>query len=241
MPVKTNFSLQTAAPIPMARLFKNVPDEIQKSLLLSARVLKLEKSERLFERGDQGGIMYFVQTGRVEISLVTEDGKKLVLNQIGQGHCFGEIAMIDKSRRTASAIAIEKSNLIPITSSIFSETVDRCPQLAINLLEIMCEHIRWISDSVEEYAAHPLDLRLARRLLTLRKNFAGLDGYIEITQNDLADFAGATREATNKILIGWKANGLINLERGKIRVAELEKLNRIAYRNFDEMSPLKAG
>ena len=184
------------------------------------------------EHGDQGGTMYLVQKGRIEISLITDEGKKIVLNQIGLGHSFGEIAMVDKSPRTASAIAIENSTVIPITSLTFLETVQRCPQIAMNLLELMCERIRWVSDSVEEYAAHPLDLRLARRLLTLHKNFADDEGYIEITQNDLADFAGATREATNKILINWQALGLIKLARRKIFISQPEKLQHIAYPSF---------
>lgn len=215
--------------IPVARLFKDVPENIQTNLLSSALALSLEKGERLFEHGDQGGTMYLVQKGRIEISLMTEDGKKIVLNQIGPGHSFGEIAMVDKSSRTASAIAIENSAVIPITNSIFLEAVQRCPQIAMNLLELMCERIRWVSDSVEEYAAHPLDLRLARRLLTLQKNFADKDGYIEISQNDLADFAGATREATNKILINWQTIGLIKLARRKIFISEPNKLQHIAY------------
>jgi CRP/FNR family transcriptional regulator, cyclic AMP receptor protein len=232
MPEKPSLPIQPTTGIPMARLFKDVPVEIQKTLLTSAVVLPLEKGERLFEHGDQGGTMYLVQKGRIEISLITEDGKKIILNQIGKGHSFGEIAMVDKSPRTASAIAIESSAVIPITSFTFLETVQRCPQIAMNLLELMCERIRWVSDSVEEYAAHPLDLRLARRLLTLQKNFADNDGYIEISQNDLADFAGATREATNKILINWQNLGLIKLARRKIFLSEPAKLQHIAQPSF---------
>ena len=232
MPVKTSLPVKSETGIPVARLFKDVPVEIQQALLKSAFVVPLEKGERLFEHGDQGGTMYLVQKGRIEISLITDEGKKIVLNQIGLGHSFGEIAMVDKSPRTASAIAIENSTVIPITSLTFLETVQRCPQIAMNLLELMCERIRWVSDSVEEYAAHPLDLRLARRLLTLHKNFADDEGYIEITQNDLADFAGATREATNKILINWQALGLIKLARRKIFISQPEKLQHIAYPSF---------
>ncbi len=232
MPVKPSLPIMSTTGIPMARLFKDVPGEIQKALLTSAIVLPLEKGQRLFEHGDQGGTMYLVQKGRIEISLITDEGKKIVLNQIGTGHSFGEIAMVDKSPRTASAIAIESSAVIPITSAIFLDTVQRCPQIAMNLLELMCERIRWVSDSVEEYAAHPLDLRLARRLLTLQKNFADKEGYIEISQNDLADFAGATREATNKILINWQTLGFIKLARRKIFISEPEKLQHIAYPSF---------
>lgn len=173
--------------------------------------------------------MYVVQTGRVEISLITETGRKMVFNQIGPGHCIGEIGMLDAQLRTASAIAIEDSSLQPISRVTFFDAVKNCPQLAINLMEILCERIRWISDSVEEYALHSLHLRLARRLLVLNKNFADADGAIKIAQSDLADFAGATRESINKILIQWKSEGLINLGRRKIVLLELDKLDQIAY------------
>ena len=77
MPVKTSLPVKSETGIPVARLFKDVPVEIQQALLKSAFVVPLEKGERLFEHGDQGGTMYLVQKGRIEISLITDEGKKL--------------------------------------------------------------------------------------------------------------------------------------------------------------------
>ncbi|MEP7173210.1 MAG: Crp/Fnr family transcriptional regulator [Aestuariivirga sp.] len=218
-----------ATAVTVSRLLANIPEEIRQFLFGTSQAVYLKKSQTLFDRGDAGGTLYVVQSGRIEISLLTEVGKKMVFNQIGHGHCIGEIGMVDGFRRTASAIALEDSSLLPVSRTTFLEAARRCPQLAINMMEILCERLRWVSDSVEEYALHSLQLRLARRILVLYRNFGETDGAIKITQNDLADFAGATRESTNKILMQWKNDKLITLGRSKINVIELEKLERIAF------------
>jgi CRP/FNR family transcriptional regulator, cyclic AMP receptor protein len=223
-----------AAPQPgnslsVARLFQNAPDERCQLLLNASPIIKLKKNQRLFERGDAGGTMYIVNSGRIEISVVTEVGRKISFNLIGAGQCFGEISMVDNQPRTASAIALEDTSLRAISRAKFFEVAKTCPELIINLLEILCERVRWMSDSVEDYALLTLHRRLARRLLVLKENFADADGNIKIAQSDLADFAGATRESTNKILMQWKSMGLIKLERRSIHLNETEKFEKIAY------------
>ena len=102
-------------------------------------------------------------------------------------------------------------------------------ELAITIAEVLCERVRWVSDAVEDYALHSLDRRLARRLILLHDQFSRSDGIIEIAQSDLADFAGATRESTNKILMNWKSHGLISLGRRSIHLIDRERLYRIAH------------
>lgn len=212
----------------LARLFAQVPEETRQRLLGSTPALLLRKGTSLFERGDEGGSMYVVQDGRLEISLITDAGRKIVLNQIGPGHCVGEISMIDRGARTASAITLEDSKLFSVTRAAFLDATKECPQLSINLMEILCERLRWVSDSVEEYALHTFELRLARRLLVLNQSFGDAEKSIGITQNDLADFAGATRESVNKALMQWKQDGLVDVQRGRIFLKEIQVLERIA-------------
>jgi CRP/FNR family transcriptional regulator, cyclic AMP receptor protein len=213
----------------ISRLFDGVDADVRQFVLSATPAIRVQKNTALFERGDKSGTLYVVQSGRIEISFVTELGRKIVLNQIPPGHCFGEIGMVDMGERTASAVALEPSALLPVSRSTFMEAVRRNPQLSINLMDILCERLRWVSDSVEEYALHALDLRLARRLLVLHKNFGDPDNGVRITQNELADFAGATRESTNKILMHWKAEGLVDVARGRIVLADLKKLDHIAH------------
>lgn len=226
---ETQASPTKGTAISISRLFEGVPDDFRQVALRAGPSTILKKGQTLFERGEDGGTMYVVQSGRIEISMITESGRKMVFNLIGPGHCIGEIGMLDGHKRSASAIAIEDSSLMPISRSTFFEAVKLCPQLAINMMEILCARIRWVSNSVEEYALHSLQLRLARRVLVLHRNFGGSTGAINITQTDLADFAGATREATNKVLMQWKNDKLISLGRGRITVTDLARLEHVAF------------
>jgi CRP/FNR family transcriptional regulator, cyclic AMP receptor protein len=225
----TGNSSRHSSALALSRLFGGVDNDTRQFVLNVAQPSFVKKGATLFERGDSGGTMYVVRAGRIEISIITELGRKIVLNQIPPGHCFGEIGMVDTFERTASAVAMENSELLTVSRVIFIEAVRKCPQLAINLMEILCERLRWVSDSVEEYALHALDLRVARRLLVLHQNFGDAEQGVQITQNELADFAGATRESTNKILMQWKHDGLVDVRRGKIVLLELKKLDHIAH------------
>lgn len=214
--------------LPMTRLFQGLSEEARKLILTSALPLNLKKGQRLFERGDPGGTMYVVNQGLIEISMVSTNGRKISLNLISAGNCFGEVNMIDNRSRTASAVALHATSLQPIARNTFFAAARLSPDLAITIAEILCERVRWVSDAVEDYALLSLDRRLARRLLLLHDQFSRSDGAIEIAQSDLADFAGATRESTNKILMTWKNLGLISLGRRSIHLLDRERLDQIA-------------
>jgi CRP/FNR family transcriptional regulator, cyclic AMP receptor protein len=228
LPVAKNTSLSAKA-VTFDRLFTAVDAAARDFVLASALPVTLKKSVAVFEKGDASSSMYIVQSGRLEISMVSQMGRKIVLNQIAPGQCIGEIGMLDTLPRTASAIAVENSKLLSVSRKVFLEAVEKSPQLAINLMEVLCERLRWVSDSVEEYALHSLDLRLARRLLVMEMNFSDEHGFINITQTDLADFAGATRESVNKLLMQWKGDGLIEVSRGKILVLDRDRLGLFAH------------
>ncbi len=215
--------------VPMARLFHGISEEARKLILKSALPLTLKKGQRLFERGDPGGTMYVVTQGLIEISMLSTNGRKISLNLIGAGNCFGEVNMIDNRNRTASAVALQPTILQPIGRSTFFAAARLSPELAITIAEILCERVRWVSGAVEDYALLSLDRRLARRLLLLHDQFSRPDGAIEIAQSDLADFAGGTRESTNKILMNWKSLGFISLGRRSIHLLDRKRLDQIAH------------
>lgn len=212
----------------VSRLFLQIPDTVKAMITTAAQSVPVAKHAALFEYGDEGDTMYIVQQGRIEISILSTAGRKITLNQIPEGHCFGEISMVDRLKRTASAIAIEPSVVLPVSRSTFLKATQTCPQLAINLAEILCERLRWVSASVEEYALFAIDLRLARRMLSMQASFAGANGDVKATQNDLAEYIGATRESTNKILMRWKLDGVISLKRGSFQILDKARMERLA-------------
>jgi CRP/FNR family transcriptional regulator, cyclic AMP receptor protein len=219
--------------VSMAKFFRDIEPEVKDFILNATAPLNLKKDQRLFERGDPGGVMYVLLDGRIEISMITEVGRKISLNLIDAGNCFGEISMLDHHKRTASAVAVEDSRLQPIHYETFIAAAKRSQVLALTLIEILCERVRWVSDSVEEYALLSLERRLARRLLVLNQRFASDDGSINIAQSDLADFAGSSRESTNKVLMHWKSLGLISIGRRALVLLDHVRLEHIAYESAD--------
>jgi CRP/FNR family transcriptional regulator, cyclic AMP receptor protein len=231
MPMKSSARIAQSGIITVSRMFNGIDGAALERILSVLPPVRLPGGAHVFDRGDPGGVMFLVIEGTIEISVFTETGRKVALNIIEPGNCFGEIGMYDRLDRTASAIALETSVLQPVNRSTFVQAMEQHPVLARNLIDILCERVRWMSDSVEDYALLPLEQRLARRVLTLYSKLVRSDGSIEISQSDLADFAGASREATNKILIAWKEAGLIELGRKSLVLTRREKLEALAQKN----------
>ena len=219
----SGFAALSAAP-----LFKDIPEQATRDIFAAARPISLRKGQRLFGYGDAGGSMFVVVKGIIEISISTASGRKISLNMMSQGNCFGEISMLDGGSRSAAAVALAASSLLSIPRAAFLASAGTYPELALALAVMLSERVRWISDSVEDYALLPLDRRLARRILILFDRFGGADNVIGISQGDLADFAGATRESTNKILADWRRRGWISMSRKHIALLDRDSLDQFA-------------
>ena len=210
------------------RLFKGVTSAACDVIRRATSPLKLAAGQQLFGRGDDSFLMYVVLRGRLEVYAIAETGRKVSLNLVSAGECIGEISMFDGIARSASIAALDDSLLQPISRPTFFAASAQSTTLALNMIEILCERFRWASSSVEDFAILSLERRLARRLLLLHNRFSNSSGEITMTQHDLADFAGASREATNKVLMQWKASGAIDIRRGSIKVLHMKKLDQLA-------------
>jgi CRP/FNR family transcriptional regulator, cyclic AMP receptor protein len=211
------------------RLFKGVDTAALDLIRRAATPFKVAAGQQLFGRGDDGLMMYAVLVGRLEVYAITESGRKVSLNLVRAGECIGEISMFDSVARSASIAAQDDSVLQPISKITFSAASAQSPVLALNMIGILCERFRWASSSVEDFAILTLERRLARRLLLLHERFSNRDGEITMTQHDLADFAGASREATNKVLMQWKTAGVIDIRRGSIKLLLMDQLDQLAH------------
>lgn len=211
------------------RLFKGVDTAALDLIRRAATPFKVAAGQQLFGRGDDGLMMYAVLVGRLEVYAITESGRKVSLNLVRAGECIGEISMFDGVARSASIAAQDDSVLQPISKVTFSAASAQSPVLALNMIGILCERFRWASSSVEDFAILTLERRLARRLLLLHVRFSNRDGEITMTQHDLADFAGASREATNKVLMQWKTAGVIDIRRGSIKLLLMDQLDQLAH------------
>jgi CRP/FNR family transcriptional regulator, cyclic AMP receptor protein len=185
----------------------------------------------VFSQGDPGDALYGVITGKVRISASAADGKEMFLNIMEPGDTFGEIALLDGNSRTASASATAPTELLLIMRDPFLGLLQREPTLAIHLLRLLCQRIRWTSGMAEDSALLSVPARLARRLLSLGK----LHGHqmaqgihLAISQEEIARFLGISRQVVNQYLQTWKANGWVELGRSKPTILEAPALQRTA-------------
>lgn len=190
--------------------------------------IDLERNAVLFFQDDPGDGVYVVESGSVEISILSPSGKKLSLNVMRPPDVFGEIAALDGGPRTATATCLEDTALLRFGRRRLREAMLEQPEIAVDLIAILCARLRWVSQQVEDLAIRNLEGRLARRLLILHHKFSDEMGNLQLSQSELADFLGVTRESTNKTLQTWRSRGLITLSRGSIRIIKLDDLANVA-------------
>jgi CRP-like cAMP-binding protein len=181
----------------------------------------LSDGETLFVKGDPGEALYGVRRGRILIRTSIASGKQLTLNVLGSGDIFGEIALLDGRPRTADAVASGPTELFMIRRADFHHLLQRQPDIALRLIELLCERIRWTSERVEEASLLALPLRLARRLLRLADDFGQ---EIHISQEELSVLVGAARESVNRQLQQWRRDGIIDLGRSRIEIRSMDRL-----------------
>lgn len=186
---------------------------------------KLDAGATLFIKGDPGDALFAIRRGQIRITSETDDGRRTTLNMLGPGDVFGEVALLDGQPRTAGAVASEPTELFVILRRDLLALIERRPSVAVQLIELLCARIRWMSRRSEEASFLSLEQRLARRLIGLVEDYGN---EIAVSQEELGNFVGATRESVNRQLQVWKRAGLLALGRGRIEVRDVEKLEALA-------------
>ena len=201
--------------------------ELRRLIENTAVRTSLVAGEVLFSQGEAGDSLYVVETGEIEISVHSLDGRKLALDLLRGGEVFGEIALFG-GQRTANATALSDSRLRRIRRADVLEALRHRPELALEFIDILCERLRALSLKLEERTFLPVPVRVASRLLYLDGKLGGAGGEVPVSQADLADFVGATREAVAKTLAVWRARKWVTLARGSVRIVERSALEGVA-------------
>lgn len=182
----------------------------------------------IFEKGDPGTSLFAVLHGTVRISNQSADGKDAVLNMIPAGGIFGEIALLDGQPRTADAFAASDCELMQIDRRDFVPLVSENPEIALKLIAILCGRIRHTSAQVEDMTFLDLPGRLAKTLLWLSsQSDSPQTRKVSITQREIGQIIGMSRESTNKQLREWEEKKWVRLERGGVVVLDPRPLEEI--------------
>src|SRR6516164_8229016 len=192
-------------------LFGQLPPAAIEHLGSYMKRRKLPRGSTIFEKDDPGTGLMVVLSGSVKISVPSVDGRDIVLNIIREGEIFGEIALLDGRPRTADASAMTDCELMVIERRDFIPFLSSHPELMMKIIEILCGRLRRTSEQVQELTFLDLSAGLAKALLRLidEAEASTSTRKVTITQREISQIIGRSREGTNKQLRAWAKEGLI--------------------------------
>jgi CRP/FNR family cyclic AMP-dependent transcriptional regulator len=203
-------------------LFRELGHEARDQLAAFTMKRNVERGRTIFSKGDIGTCLFAVCSGIVKVIVPSIEGRTAVFNLVRDGEIFGEIALLDGGTRTANAVAFTDCKLIVIERRDFLSLLRAYPDVAIRLLEVLCSRLRQTTEQVEDLMFLDLRSRLVKTLLRLSQ--VGTDGEISISQDDLSQIVGLSREMINKQLQVWVKGRWIKLARKRITIIEPEAL-----------------
>jgi CRP/FNR family cyclic AMP-dependent transcriptional regulator len=226
------------------RLFDGI-DEASLQLVGEAlRPRHFRRGETVFHAGDPGDALFIVADGRVKITVPSDDGSEpAILTTIGPGGFFGELALLDGARRSATAVAMDAVTTMILRRVAFDRLVDEQPALRRALFTALAAEIRRLTAQVQDL--HFLDLpgRLARHLLRSLSTGPVADDDIDAalpageirlpwpyTQAELASMIGASRQSVNRLLADFVADGLLRFEGDELVITDAHRLARAVRR-----------
>ena len=214
----------SVAPIIMREdvsLFAGLDKAEREFLSLHAVTRVFPKHSIIINEGDTSDALYVVVSGRVKAYLSDEQGKEIILNTHGPGEYFGEMALFDDAPRSASVVTLEKTRLSIISRSDFESCVRRNPQLAFQIIRGLIKRLRIATENVRSLALLDVYGRVARLLLQLAEPEDGqLVVRERLTQQDIADRVGSSREMVSRILKDLKTGGYIENRDKQIIIRE---------------------
>lgn len=209
--------------------FRGLPDSLLQEIADLSVIRNYEAGQVIFERDEPGNYIYGIIAGSVRISTQSEEGRDLALNTMGAGDIGGEIAVLDGGVRTATGTAWSSTTVFVIHRDQLRELMLKRPEIALHMIEVLCERVRQTSQQVENAAFLSLPQRLARQLRVMVEDAAhgaqaGMSSpcRLDISQSELASFLNASRQGVNICLQGWQKEGYVSIGRGYVVVEDLE-------------------
>lgn len=215
-------------------LFADLTDENLTWLVQDFSRREFRQGDSIFHQGDPGEVMYLVESGQVRVFFLGDEGQEVTVIICGAGDIFGEMALIDDLPRSASAAALEDTVAYALSRDNFRKHMRHTAQLALNFMKALSLRVRYTSQLVGNLALLDVPSRLARKLLDLAHMHGesqperGIRINVALTQSELANMIGTTRESINKALGHFKRQSLIRIEHGYITILKPEALEEIS-------------
>jgi len=217
------------AVIRKAPIFTGLDAGAADALRASMNLVKLRKGQSLFKEGDDGDHLFVVSSGKVKLGTKSVDGRENLLMILGPGDMFGELSLFDSGPRTATATAVTDSKLLALGQDKVIPWVKEHPEVSLQLLARLASRLRRTNEVVGDLVFSDVAGRVAKALIDLGVKFGdkrseGLFVNHDLTQEELAQLVGASRETVNKALADFAQRGWLRLEARSVMILDYDRL-----------------
>ena len=205
-----------------APLFKALDDESAAALQAQMSRSRMERGDVLFREGDRGDTLYVIAEGKIKLGRTSPDGRENLVAILGPGEMFGELSLFDPGPRTMTATAIAETQLLGLGNDSLT-----------GLLSALAQRLRRTNAHLADLVFTDVPGREAKALLELSERFGRpVEGGVmvshDLTQEELAQLVGASRETVNKALADFATRGWLRLEARAVLLTDVERLKRRA-------------
>ena len=216
-----------------APLFSALDDEAATALRASMAESKLRRGDVLFHEGDSGDRLFVVIEGKVKLGRTSADGRENLIAVLGPGQMFGELSLFDPGPRSATVTAVTDTTFSSLSHEDLLRWLEGRPAVARGLLTQLAGRLRRANDVVADLVFSDVPGRVAKALLDLANRFGrsaddGVHVHHDLTQEELAQLVGASRETVNKALADFAARGWLQISARSVLILDSERLRRRA-------------
>ena len=216
-----------------APLFNALDEDGARGLRRQMAEIKLSRGEHLFMEGDDGNALYVVIDGKMKLTRAAADGRENLLSVIGPGEMFGELSLFDPRPRTSSASAVTDAVLAALKHDELMPLLRERPDVSFQMLRALAQRLRRANDVTADLVFTDVPGRVAKNLLDLADRFGnqetdGLHVHHDLTQEELAQLVGASRETVNKALADFAARGWLQISARSVLILDSERLRKRA-------------
>lgn len=230
MPQTTQETAELLRSVPV---FAELAPEALDQVAATAVPRSFAAGEMVFREGDEGDTCYVVGAGRVRAVREHPDGRAITLATFGPGEMFGELALLDRECRSATVEAVEDSDAVAILGSDMRRVLREDPEIALELLVALGRRLRESNERLARQSFQTVQSRVAGALMERIVDASGAEDAPEVelsvTQAQLAQLAGSSRESASRFLAQLARDGVIDQGRGRIVVRDPERLQRYVF------------
>jgi len=214
-----------------APLFTALDDAASASLLASMVSVKIPRGTILFAEGDGGDQLYVIAEGKLKLGTSSGDGRENLLSILGPGEMFGELSLFDPGPRTSTATAVTDAKLLSLGQAKLLPWLIENPMVSLQLLASLAQRLRRTNEAVGDLVFSDVPGRVAKALIDLGERFGkqtddGLFVHHDLTQEELAQLVGASRETVNKALADFAGRNWLKLDGRAVLITDVERLTK---------------